>query len=152
MNTPVPPAARFEVRATSDSHFGWLRTRMATERTLLAWLRTSVSLIGFGFTIVQFFERFSQMHGVSGALRPNAPRYLGLMLMGAGIITLLVAVLQYRALVRYLWSDIFRPVAGLGVREAREAPVIEQTPSMITCLLLLFIGLFAFFAVLTRAL
>ena len=31
--------SRFEVRTTSDSHFGWLRTRLALERTLMAWLR-----------------------------------------------------------------------------------------------------------------
>jgi len=151
MNTPVTPEARFEVRTTSDSHFGWVRTRLATERTLLAWLRTSVSLIGFGFTIVQFFERFSDMKGVAPAARPHAPRDLGLMLIGAGVVTLLISVVQYRALVRYMWSDIFKPVAGLGVQHAHERPVIGQTPAMITCLVMLFIGLFAFVAVWTRA-
>src|SRR5262249_43401590 len=45
---------RFEVRVTADSHFAWLRTRLAVERTLMSWLRTAVALIGFGFTIVQF--------------------------------------------------------------------------------------------------
>jgi putative membrane protein len=151
MNTPATPDARFEVRTTSDSHFGWLRTRMATERTLLAWLRTSVSLIGFGFTIVQFFERFSEMKGVAEAARPHAPRYLGLMLIGAGVLTLLISVVQYRALVKYMWSDLFKPVAGLGVQQAHERPVIAETPAMITCLVMLFIGLFAFVAVWTRA-
>ena len=48
---------RFIVKTTSDSHFSWLRTRLSIERTLMSWVRTSVSLIGFGFTIVQFFER-----------------------------------------------------------------------------------------------
>jgi putative membrane protein len=151
MNTPATPDARFEVRTTSDSHFGWVRTRLATERTLLAWLRTSVSLIGFGFTIVQFFERFSEMKGVAPAARPHAPRELGLMLIGAGIVTLMISVWQYRELVTYLWSDLFRPVAGLGVKQAHERPVIGQSAAMITCLLMLFIGLFAFVAVWTRA-
>ena len=40
---------RFEVRATAESHFAWLRTRLAVERTMMAYLRTAVSLIGFGF-------------------------------------------------------------------------------------------------------
>ena len=35
---------RFEVRPTSDSHFGWLRTRLSVERTLMSWVRTSVAL------------------------------------------------------------------------------------------------------------
>lgn len=31
------------------------RTRLAYERTLMAWVRTSTSLIAFGFTIYQLF-------------------------------------------------------------------------------------------------
>lgn len=50
---------RFEVRATAESHFSWVRTRMSTERTLMSWVRTAVGLIGFGFTIFQFLERFN---------------------------------------------------------------------------------------------
>ena len=37
---------RFEVRITSDSHFAWIRTRLALERTPMAWVRTAVALIG----------------------------------------------------------------------------------------------------------
>lgn len=48
---------RFEVKVTATDHFSWLRTRLAVELTIMAWLLTAVSLIGFGFAIVQFFER-----------------------------------------------------------------------------------------------
>src|SRR5439155_17492757 len=63
----VPSAGRFEVRVTSDSHFSWIRTRLSLERTMMSWIRTAVSLIGFGFAIVQFFERLQQMPGVRPA-------------------------------------------------------------------------------------
>ena len=63
-----------------DSHFSWLRTRMSTERTLMSWNRTSLSLIGFGFTIYQSFESFQQATAGDAALRPEAPRNLGLTL------------------------------------------------------------------------
>jgi putative membrane protein len=56
--TDEPGSDRFRVRTTSDSHFSWVRTRLSVERTLMAAVRTSLALIGFGFTIVQFFERF----------------------------------------------------------------------------------------------
>ena len=54
---------RFTVRTTAEAHFAWLRTRLALERTIMAWVRTAVSLIGFGFAIVQFFDRLQQMPG-----------------------------------------------------------------------------------------
>ena len=31
------------------------RTRMAADRTLMGWIRTALSMIGFGFTIYQVF-------------------------------------------------------------------------------------------------
>src|SRR4249920_189459 len=104
---------RFEVRPTSDSHFGWLNTRLSLERTLMSWVRTSVSLIGFGFTIVQFFEHLHS-EVVAPALRPQAPRYLGLALIAAGVVALLISTWQYRQMVRYLWGKEFEPIAGVG--------------------------------------
>ena len=133
--------ATLEVRPTSDSHFGWLRTKMAADRTLMAWVRTAVSMIGFGFTIVQFFERFQKMEGVAEALRPGAPRYLGLSLMAAGTLALLVSTWQYHVLSRYLEGPDFRPISGKG-------GYVE--PGYLIALVMLLIGVFAFVAVLTR--
>ena len=56
-------AERFEVRVTADSHFAWLRTRLAVERTMMAYMRTAVALIGFGFTIFQFLQRVQEVPG-----------------------------------------------------------------------------------------
>src|SRR5580765_1531411 len=100
----VTQPARFEVRLTADTHWGWIRTRLSVERTLMSWVRTSVSLIGFGFTIVQFFEHLHSIAGVGPALRPEAPRYLGLSLIAAGVVSLLISIWQYRQVVHYLWS------------------------------------------------
>ena len=49
-------ADRFTVKVTSDSHFGWLRTRLSLERTMMSWLRTATALIGFGFAIDQYLN------------------------------------------------------------------------------------------------
>jgi putative membrane protein len=148
MSTNDEPHGRFEVRVTSDSHFGWIRTRLALERTLMSWMRTSVSLIGFGFTIVQFFQRLNDTEGAAPALRPQAPRQLGLALIACGVFGLLISLWQYRRIVKYLWSDQFRVLAGIDSKDM--APIIAQSPSMAIVIALLFIGVFAFGAVLMR--
>jgi inner membrane protein YidH len=138
-----PSAGRFEVRVTSDSHFSWIRTRLSIERTMMSWIRTAVALIGFGFAIVQFFERLEQMPGARPAAYPSAPRDLGLALISCGVLALLIAVWQYLWIIRYLWGGSFAPIAG-PTREGVQMPVIA------IAVLLIGIGVFAFFAVLLR--
>jgi putative membrane protein len=135
---------RFIVKATADSHFSWIRTRLSVERTLMSVVRTAVSLIGFGFAIVQFFERLQQSPGVREARYPGAPWYLGLALIFCGIMTLAVSLWEYRWILGYLRGGNFAEIAGLG-KEARQTPMLAVT------VVLLFVGLFAFFAVLFRA-
>ncbi len=149
MAITVNPAAaasepRFAVHATSDSHFSWLRTRLSIERTLMSWVRTSVAMIGFGFTIFQFFQRFQDMHGVAVADRPQAPWILGLALIGSGIAALGVSAWQYRWSINYLWSEPFRPLRGM-----ENAPM--RTPLLALLVVVMLIGVFAFCAVLLRA-
>jgi putative membrane protein len=136
-------ANRFVVQPNVETHFSWLRTRMGTERTLMSWVRTATALIGFGFTIVQVFERFSTMEGVAPAVFPKAPLHLGLALIGVGTLALIIAAWEYRKLMRYLWRTEFAPVAGVGDRP-------EHTPIFGVTIVLILIGLFAFFAVLLR--
>ena len=138
----VSGAERFDVRTTSDSHFSWLRTRMSLERTLMSWMRTGIALIGFGFTIFQFFGRLNTTPGVAVPTYPRAPQYLALELIGAGTIGLLIAAWEYHATARYLWSTEFKPIAGIS------GP--GHTPIFTFTILLALIGIFAFAAVLFR--
>ena len=134
---------RFEVRVTADSHFAWVRTRLALERTIMSWLRTAVALIGFGFAIVQYLEHLEQTPGAHAAYLPHAPRYLGLALISCGIFALVISIWQYWWSIRYLWSEPFAPIAG-ATQEGMQTPVIA------VAILLIGIGFFAFFAVLLR--
>ncbi|MGH9868322.1 MAG: YidH family protein [Candidatus Polarisedimenticolia bacterium] len=68
-------------------------TLMAADRTLMAWVRTSVSLIGLGFTIYKFFE-YLDLHEI-GAPHPHSPRRLGLYLVIAAVVPLGMAMVQY---------------------------------------------------------
>jgi putative membrane protein len=133
-------AGRFEVRVTADTHFGWLRTRLSVERTMMSWIRTAVSLIGFGFAIVQFFERLRQMSVAETTYFPEAPKYLGLSMIACGVLALLISIWQYTWTVNYLRSGSFAPIAGL--KEGMHSPIIA------VAVLLICIGLFAFGAVL----
>jgi inner membrane protein YidH len=136
-------AGRFEVRATASDHFAWLRTRLALERTIMSWFRTAVALIGFGFAIVQYLNHLQQAPGARPAGFPSAPEYLGLALISCGVLALVISIWQYRWGLRYLWGDPFTPIAGV-TKEGK------QTPIMAVALLLIAVGVFAFFAVLFR--
>jgi putative membrane protein len=120
-------AGRFEVRVTADTHFGWIRTRLSVERTLMSWVRTAISLIGFGFTIVQFFDRLGDMPGVKPGHFPEGPRYFGLALIFCGIAALLISVWQYRWTLHYLWGGNFAAVAGM--REGKRRFSRSASPS-----------------------
>jgi len=102
---------RYQVTPSSKSHYSWLRTRMSAERTLMSSLRTALAMIGFGFTIAKFLDKLASAGGAKEALFPAAPKVLGLGLIAAGMLSLLIATIQYRHLLDYLWSDTFRAIA-----------------------------------------
>lgn len=66
---------------------------MGAERTLMAWVRTSLSMISFGFTIYKFLQDLSKIE--NSRLRDHGPRNFGLALVGLGSIVLVVASIQY---------------------------------------------------------
>ena len=136
-------AGRFEVRVTADSHFAWVRTRLSLERTMMSWQRTAVALIGFGFALVQYLNHLQQIPGARAAYLPEAPRYLGLALIACGILALAISLWQYSWSIRYLWGEPYTPLAGV----TKEG---NHTPVMAVAIVLILIGLFAFFAVLFR--
>jgi putative membrane protein len=139
----APTPGHFEVKAGVGDHFAWLRTRLALERTAMAWIRTSIALIGFGFTIVQFFQRLQGMQGISPAMSTHTPRYFGLALIGSGVLALTLSLAQYRRFMSYMWEDEFKSIAGIHSRR-------DHTPLLATATVLLLIGVFAFVAVLVR--
>lgn len=121
----------------------WIRTRLAAENTMLAYLRTSVSLIGFGFALVQFMHNVQAIPGAGDPRFPNAPLYMGLALIFCGIMATIIAIVEFRFTLRYLWSGGFAALAGMTA-EGRKTPLYAVGG------MLILIGLFAFFAVLQR--
>lgn len=138
------PAGQLVVEPTASNHFAWINTRLALERTFMAWIRTAVSLIGFGFTIVQFFQRLKGMEATNGrAMRAETPRDLGLALIATGVGVLVISSFQYRRGLRYLGSGPFRAIAI-------EADHPIRTPVFVAAIVLMFIGVAAFISVFFR--
>lgn len=72
------------------------RTWMAHDRTLMAWVRTATSMIGFGFTIYKFFELEPVHLHVGSRFGEITPRDFALMMISIGLITLVLATVGRR--------------------------------------------------------
>ena len=136
---------RLTADATAGTHLAWYRTRLMLERTMVSWLMTSITLIGFGFAIVMIFDQFSRLTNVAPPLRPLAPFHFGLLLIAAGVAGLVVAGWQYRTVLRYLRRGDLAAIAGRGQQPG-------QTVVYAVTIVTIFIGVFAFLAVAKRIL
>ncbi len=80
-------------------------TLLAMDRTLLAWVRTSLSLNAFGFTLAKFIHDLV-LHGSLPAKDAHFPKSLGVALMLLGILGLLGGAYDYWRFVKKLKKEI----------------------------------------------
>ena len=74
------------------------RTVFAADRTLMAWIRTTLSMISFGFTMVKLFEYLEKSRGaptVGLFGRTWSPGMVRLAMMTIGTGSLVLAVIQH---------------------------------------------------------
>ena len=83
------------ITSTTSTDLAIDRTRLAHDRTLMAWVRTSASLISFGFTIYKFFQ-YMKDQGQPVQERAFGPPQFALFLIAIGLIALVLATLQHR--------------------------------------------------------
>jgi putative membrane protein len=81
-----------------------LRLHQANERTLLAWIRTALSMMGFGFVVARFglfLRELASVHGTT-VVPPGVPWSLwtGLSLAFLGVLTVVGGLLRFRAVTR----------------------------------------------------
>lgn len=98
-----------------STQLAMIRTWMAHERTLMAWVRTATSMISFGFTIYKFFQFEA---GRNSTLRKGllTPRDFALIMISIGLASLLMATVQHHLDWHRLGSQITprpRPLAEI---------------------------------------
>jgi putative membrane protein len=76
-----------------------VRTALSSEQTLMSWVRTSLSLSTFGFSIAKFFQYLS---GQSDESITDGPRRLGIALILLGVLVLAAAVSEHVLRIRGL--------------------------------------------------
>jgi putative membrane protein len=89
------------------------RTRAAYERTMMAWIRTATSLITFGFTIYKFFQLEMARHEERKYL--VGPRQFAIAMVCIGLISLLLASIEYRQNIVALRTEIGDKQRSLAV-------------------------------------
>jgi putative membrane protein len=88
------------------------RVYLAAERTFLAWVRTSISLMGFGFVIARF-ALWTREFGLSG--RPASPAnpavstWLGFGMVCVGVFVSVLAAARHREYIRALERGVSNP-------------------------------------------
>jgi putative membrane protein len=93
------------------------RPYLAVERTFLAWIRTGVSLMGFGFVVARFglFLRelaFEESAANDSHATLSMPAGIGL--IAIGIIVTIVAAVRYRRRIHALDRGEFRKTFDMG--------------------------------------
>ncbi len=92
---------------------------LANERTFLAWVRTSLGIMAFGFVIVKFSLFLSQMRLLMGIERfPNSQAnqldqsfssMIGYVMILLGIVVLFVSYFRYNTIHKHLLRGVFNP-------------------------------------------
>ena len=76
-----------------------VRTALSSEQTLMSWVRTSLSLSTFGFSIANFFQ---YLVGQADSPFTAGPRRLGIALILLGVVVLVVAAVEHVLRIRGL--------------------------------------------------
>lgn len=89
------------------------RIYFAAERTLLAWLRTGVAVMAFGFVVARFGVLLQALPGGVTLRGSSVSPYLGAALVGLGVVLLVAGALEYGRYCRMLRpEDLPRPDAA----------------------------------------
>lgn len=85
---------------------------LANERTFLAWIRTAIGIMGFGFVVVKFslfVKQVSIMLGRETAIQQKGySAIIGVILVAVGALTSLLAFINYKKVKRQIETDTYQ--------------------------------------------
>lgn len=95
------------------------RVHMANERTFLAWIRTSIGIMAFGFVVERFSLFVKQMQFFLGKESTLPPRgysaALGIFLVVLGALMGLLSFIRYKKVEKQIDEDAYRPSRILDI-------------------------------------
>ena len=94
------PIANSALELDTATQLAYDRTRLAYENTMMAWVRTATSLITFGFSVYKFFQ--IEQGGGARIGRLVGPREFAILLIAAGLVSLLLGTVQHVRSMRQL--------------------------------------------------
>ncbi|MEP7197809.1 MAG: DUF202 domain-containing protein [Saprospiraceae bacterium] len=94
------------------------REHLANERTLLAWIRTSIGIMAFGFVVVKFSLFIKQISLLLGKTTILPPQHgyssmIGILLVVVGAIVLLFSYIKYKQTEKQLNNEAFKSSSKL---------------------------------------
>lgn len=104
-NPPPPQHLSANELAEDRTELAKYRTRVAADRTLMAWMRTSLSLISFGFGIPTIVSAIDRTH-LKDRINPvHFSIIVGLSFISLGIFGLATALREHRRMLKQIESD-----------------------------------------------
>jgi len=102
------------------------RNRAAAERTTLAWIRTALALISFGFGLDKIISAIRNAGGEGNTSQDVGVQLMSMGFIGVGIFTLLIAMRQHKRELIRLRSDpyLYRDEPSLSIATATAVLVI----------------------------
>jgi putative membrane protein len=104
------------------------RVYFAAERTLLAWIRTGLALMGLGFAIARFglFLRQVNLSGIGEKVSFPGSTFTGISLIAIGVLVNVIGTIDYAHTIRALKRGEWIPgnISRMGVALASVLAVI----------------------------
>ena len=99
------------------------RVHMANERTFLAWIRTSIGIMVFGFVVEKFalfIKQLSYFLGKSNIEKALPPSHgysaiFGIFLVGLGALMAVLAFIRYKKIERQIDEDTYQPSSIIDI-------------------------------------